>query len=220
MQTVDEILFGNVDVSASVLNTLLINLAANRSFQDALRAEITEQKSQKSYSVTQYIAKQSSLLNYLVMESMRLSPAFCESGLLARSTGWHFPRRVLTSRVHCGRQSHWQIPYPRADSHRNWCPASQHRPHYMGYRWRGISPTALRKHANIAVSVCNDAFWSWRRVWEVSRKACGGRSLQADNFGGHGEVRDQSGEHYRRKRGSVHCNYQFWNWVYESLKCI
>ena len=78
LHTLDEILFANVDISSAVINSLLTHLAANQPFQDALRAEIAKQKNHASYSIAQYIAKQDSLLNYTVMESMRLTPAFCK----------------------------------------------------------------------------------------------------------------------------------------------
>jgi len=77
LHTVDEILFANVDISSAVLNTLFTNLAANLEFQHALRVEFREQKVQGNYDIVKYIAKQDSLLNFLVMEGMRLTPAFC-----------------------------------------------------------------------------------------------------------------------------------------------
>jgi len=79
LHTVDEILFANVDISSAVLNTLFTNLAANKEFQRALRAEFHEQKAQENYDLAKYISKQDSLLNFLIMESMRLTPAFCKS---------------------------------------------------------------------------------------------------------------------------------------------
>ncbi|KAL1962732.1 hypothetical protein VTN77DRAFT_9276 [Rasamsonia byssochlamydoides] len=76
LHTLDEILFANVDVSSAVLNTIFTKLAADPAFQSALRAEIAAQKAQEQYNVVKYLAKQDSLLNFLMMESMRLSPAF------------------------------------------------------------------------------------------------------------------------------------------------
>lgn len=79
LHTVDEILFANVDISSAVLDTLFTQLAANREFQNSLRAELYEQKAQENYDLVKYISKQDSLLNFLIMESMRLTPAFCKS---------------------------------------------------------------------------------------------------------------------------------------------
>jgi Cytochrome P450 len=78
LHTVDEILFANVDISSAVLNTILTQLAESMEFQSALRAEYQEQKTQESFDLVKYISKQDSLLNFLIMESMRLTPAFCK----------------------------------------------------------------------------------------------------------------------------------------------
>ena len=77
MQTLDEILFTNVDVSANVISTLLKNLAATPTAQDGLRSEIEVWKRQPDFDVAKLVAKPETLLNRIVMESMRLSPAFC-----------------------------------------------------------------------------------------------------------------------------------------------
>ncbi|KAH8744652.1 cytochrome P450 monooxygenase [Hyaloscypha finlandica] len=81
LHTVDEILFANVDISSAVLNTLFTNLAANQEFQRALRAEFYAQKAQGNYDLVRYVTNQDCLLNFLVMESMRLTPAFCNKNI-------------------------------------------------------------------------------------------------------------------------------------------
>lgn len=62
-----------------MLSTIFGMLAANQSIQDELRAEIKEWKSKPDYTVTAYLSKSETLLNRVLMESMRLSPAFCMS---------------------------------------------------------------------------------------------------------------------------------------------
>ncbi|KAL5362623.1 cytochrome P450 [Aspergillus floccosus] len=91
LHTLDEILFANVDVSSAVLNTLFEHLAANTAFQQKLRGEIgvhirsrthtldTDTDTNTNTHTEKYFSKQDSLLNYTVMEAMRLSPAFAFS---------------------------------------------------------------------------------------------------------------------------------------------
>jgi len=86
LETLDEVLFTNVDVSAGVLSTLFTNLATNQSIQDSLRAEINEWKARTNFDVAKYMAKSDALLNHIVMESMRHSPAFCESATFIYSS--------------------------------------------------------------------------------------------------------------------------------------
>jgi cytochrome P450 monooxygenase len=78
LQTMDEILFTNVDVSAGVLATLFTNLASHRSVQDNLRREVAARRSEPGFDLAKYLAKADSLLNQTIMESMRHSPAFCK----------------------------------------------------------------------------------------------------------------------------------------------
>lgn len=75
LQTLDEILFTNIDITGSVLAFIFINLASNMPFQEALRAEVRARKSQASYTATEYIAQQNSLLHCVTLESPRISPA-------------------------------------------------------------------------------------------------------------------------------------------------
>ncbi|GFF56671.1 conserved hypothetical protein [Aspergillus udagawae] len=91
LHTLDEILFANVDVSSAVLNTLFEHLAANTAFQQKLRAGIeahiqsrnhtpdTDTDTDTNAHTGKYLSKQDTLLNYAVMEAMRLSPAFAFS---------------------------------------------------------------------------------------------------------------------------------------------
>ncbi|KAL9045363.1 MAG: hypothetical protein Q9214_001576 [Letrouitia sp. 1 TL-2023] len=79
LQTLDEILFTNIDITGSVLASIFINLALNVFFQETLRAELKARKSQASYTVADYIAQQDSLLHCVTLESLRISPALAFS---------------------------------------------------------------------------------------------------------------------------------------------
>lgn len=72
-----EILFANVNISAEVFHTIFTNLASKTSIQTALRKEIQEWKSKPDFDLPKYLAKQNTLLNRVLMEGMRISPAFC-----------------------------------------------------------------------------------------------------------------------------------------------
>ena len=72
-------LFTNIDITGSVLAFILINIASNMPFQEALRAEIKARKIQASYHVGDYIAEQNSLLHCVILESLRISPALRKS---------------------------------------------------------------------------------------------------------------------------------------------
>ncbi|KAL4809102.1 cytochrome P450 [Aspergillus unguis] len=76
LATLDEILFTNVDVSSKVLSMLFTQLAQKPSIQDALRAEIKASKGDPNLGEAKYVLKTDTLLNRVVMESMRMSPAF------------------------------------------------------------------------------------------------------------------------------------------------
>ena len=60
----------------SVFNTIFTNLANDPSVQSALRAEIKSKRTELGDA--KYLANTDTLLNRIVMESMRLSPAFCK----------------------------------------------------------------------------------------------------------------------------------------------
>ncbi|KAJ4159562.1 uncharacterized protein LMH87_008460 [Akanthomyces muscarius] len=74
LQTVDELLFTNIDVTSTAVASLLLNIAENPRFQETLRQEIVEMKSDPAYDVQQYIAKRDALLHYAVLESLRMRP--------------------------------------------------------------------------------------------------------------------------------------------------
>ncbi|KAL7944855.1 cytochrome P450 [Trichoderma barbatum] len=76
LHTVDEILYTNVEISAAVLKTLFTHLAKDQVFQQSLRLEIISQTAAEDSDLAKYVAKTDSLLNFLVMESMRYTPAF------------------------------------------------------------------------------------------------------------------------------------------------
>ncbi|KGQ04425.1 25-hydroxyvitamin D-1 alpha hydroxylase [Beauveria bassiana D1-5] len=75
LETMDELLFTNIDVTSTVLAFLLINIAANQTFQSLLRDEIAAKQSQPSYNLSDYVLEKNSLLHYAAMESVRMSPA-------------------------------------------------------------------------------------------------------------------------------------------------
>jgi hypothetical protein len=118
LQTVDEMLFFNIDITGSIVAFILVNLAGNLPFQEKLRSEITEQQNQASYDVAEYIIRQDTLLHYVTLESIRVTPAMCEcvSAIQGASIIHHedrltlFVQRVLTSRVYSGTKGHQWVP--------------------------------------------------------------------------------------------------------------
>ncbi|KAM3467810.1 hypothetical protein MY5147_008568 [Beauveria neobassiana] len=74
LQTVDELLFTNIDVTSTAVACLLLNVAENPGFQESLRQEMAQMKSDPSYNVQQYIAKRDVLLHYAILESLRMRP--------------------------------------------------------------------------------------------------------------------------------------------------
>ena len=71
LQTIDESLFANLDVTIGGLSWIPIQLAANPSAQDELRAEI---RSRLSSSLDNYVQSSSTYLASCVLESARLKP--------------------------------------------------------------------------------------------------------------------------------------------------
>lgn len=71
LQSIDEILFANLDVTSAILAFLLINLAQNPEVQRELREEVLSRKGDESA----YIQQTDTLLEYTCMESTRLCPA-------------------------------------------------------------------------------------------------------------------------------------------------
>ncbi|KAJ5957808.1 Cytochrome monooxygenase apdB [Penicillium viridicatum] len=84
LATMTEILFANVNISAEVFHTIFTNLASKTSIQTELRKEIQEWKSKPDFDLPKYLAKQDTLLNRVLMEGMRICPAFWFS--MAEST--------------------------------------------------------------------------------------------------------------------------------------
>ncbi|RAH39744.1 putative monooxygenase [Aspergillus brunneoviolaceus CBS 621.78] len=76
LATLTEILFANVNISAEVFRTIFTNLATSPRIQTSLRQEIREWKAKPDFDLSKYLAKQDTLLNRVLMESMRISPAF------------------------------------------------------------------------------------------------------------------------------------------------
>ncbi|KAL1919657.1 uncharacterized protein VTP21DRAFT_1588 [Calcarisporiella thermophila] len=79
LQTLDEILFTNIDVTSSVLAWALINVARNSRVQSKLRVEILDILGDKSgpelmSTIEKYINRQDTLLHYTYLESARLNP--------------------------------------------------------------------------------------------------------------------------------------------------
>ncbi|KAL1845185.1 hypothetical protein VTK73DRAFT_964 [Phialemonium thermophilum] len=89
LQTIDEILFTNLDVTSAILAFLLINLSINQDAQAELREEILRHTRPASSSsslssslsgddfgaIEDYIKKSDTLLEYTCLESTRLCPA-------------------------------------------------------------------------------------------------------------------------------------------------
>ena len=84
LATLDEILFTNVDVSSKVFSTIFTKLACHPEVQSQLQAEIQTKRQEMGES--KYLVSPETLLNRVVMESMRLSPAFCKSSRLPHET--------------------------------------------------------------------------------------------------------------------------------------
>lgn len=95
--TLGEILFANVDVSASVLSTIFTQLANNITIQDELRSEIAQYKSDGDFELSKYLTNSKTLLHRVIMESMRLAPAFCKSPTFTLSFR-RYPSRPLPNR--------------------------------------------------------------------------------------------------------------------------
>ena len=73
-QTLDEMLFANLDVTMGGLSWNLVFLAANPTAQNRLRQEISEHRGENSWKSANYLLKSSSYLNACILESSRLKP--------------------------------------------------------------------------------------------------------------------------------------------------
>jgi cytochrome P450 len=81
LDTMDEILFANLDVTIGSLSWVLVFLAAHTDVQTDLRREIVENKSRASPAVwDEYISQSSTLLMACLLESARLRPIASFSG--------------------------------------------------------------------------------------------------------------------------------------------
>lgn len=161
LETMDELLFTNIDVTSTVLAFLLINIAANQSFQSSVREEIAAKQSQPSYNLRDYVLEKESLLHYAAMESVRMSPALCkwnapEVGLTRRqcvstnkppgTKGFSLPEKTAAEKVIGGYLIPAQTPVVIDWKRLNTTPAiwgsdgEQFRPE----RFADISPTAYR----------------------------------------------------------------------------
>nr|QPC57089.1 cytochrome P450 hydroxylase [Tolypocladium sp. 49Y] len=89
LQTIDEMIFTNIDITASVLAFMLDKLAKHPDFQQKLYEEIVAQKAEKEFNLSEYVTRQTTLLHYLCLESIRLRPATCKDTLSQEaSTLW------------------------------------------------------------------------------------------------------------------------------------
>ncbi|KAL9121383.1 MAG: hypothetical protein Q9187_002057 [Circinaria calcarea] len=76
LQTLDEMLFANLDVTMGGISWNLVSLASNPRVQERLRLEISEQneKTKESSGVRDYLLSSSTYLAACVLESSRLKP--------------------------------------------------------------------------------------------------------------------------------------------------
>lgn len=74
-------IFTNIDITASVLAFMLGKLAKHPDFQQKLYEEIAAQKAEPGFDLNSYVTRQTTLLHYLCLESIRLRPATCKCSL-------------------------------------------------------------------------------------------------------------------------------------------
>ncbi|KAK3693045.1 cytochrome P450 CYP5293A1 [Podospora appendiculata] len=75
LQSLDEMLYTNIDITGLVVACLLAKIAANPEVQARLRTEISAEKKARGFSASTYATKQETLLNYVTLEAIRLNPA-------------------------------------------------------------------------------------------------------------------------------------------------
>ncbi|RPB29333.1 cytochrome P450 [Terfezia boudieri ATCC MYA-4762] len=133
LQSLDEILFTNVDVTSSIFAYVLINLARDREFQSALRQEILSY----SHGLDAYITDDEALLHFAYLEALRVNPAswfsipettgpdpkYIGSFLIPPHTSVIIDLKILNT----------QSPIWGSDGHI-----------FRPLRWRGMSPSAVR----------------------------------------------------------------------------
>ena len=80
MQTIDEILFENIDVAASMLSYLLINVGGDVAIQEELRREARQytENSKSDSDFEAYLARSNTFLDFCCTESRRLCSLLCE----------------------------------------------------------------------------------------------------------------------------------------------
>ena len=74
-------IFTNIDITASVLAFMLDKLAKHPDFQQKLYEEVVAQKAEEGFKLSNYVTRQTTLLHYLCLESIRLRPATCKCPL-------------------------------------------------------------------------------------------------------------------------------------------
>jgi len=87
IQTIDEMLFANLDVTIGGLSWNLMFLAAYPNEQARLRAEISKQREESGSNFYNYILNSSSFLACCISESSRLRPLAAFSVPQALPTG-------------------------------------------------------------------------------------------------------------------------------------
>ncbi|KAL5359465.1 cytochrome P450 [Aspergillus floccosus] len=93
MHTLDQALFANIDVTIGSFSWIPSFLADDSDFQDDLRAEIQEARSdQSNLSWEKYVASNSTLLASCICESARLKPV----------TNYTYPQSIPSKREICG----------------------------------------------------------------------------------------------------------------------
>ncbi|EEQ35634.1 cytochrome P450 monooxigenase [Microsporum canis CBS 113480] len=78
LQTIDEMLFTNIEVTGSILAYIFSQLAKHQDFQQRLYDEVLASKSAGELYLRGYLGQQNTLLHYLTLESVRLRPATCK----------------------------------------------------------------------------------------------------------------------------------------------
>jgi gliotoxin/aspirochlorine/mycotoxins biosynthesis cytochrome P450 monooxygenase len=71
LQTLDEMLFANLDVTTFLLSWMLILLSQHKSLQRELRAEVAANKE----DLVSYISSKRTLLHWCFLETLRIRPA-------------------------------------------------------------------------------------------------------------------------------------------------
>ncbi|KAK4041460.1 cytochrome P450 [Parachaetomium inaequale] len=181
LQTIDEILFTNLDVTSAILAFLLINLSINQPVQQELRAEILESLGASPTTVADmidsnknpleaYIRKTDTLLEYTCIESGRLCPAVWftlpeYAGADLDIGGYRVPAGTscIIDWARLNTESRLWNPEPNRDLNN----MEQAGPEVTGrvfypQRFRGMSPTTYR--------------------WSMLRFGLGGRQCIGKNF--------------------------------------